>query len=187
MKFIADLLFESKMLKEIPRAGFPFLGNGKESVAEHCFSATFIAYVMASMTPDADPLRLISMCLVHDLPESRTGDLNYVQKKYVTANEEKAIADATRNLPFGDNIKDLMAEFNGQETLEAKLAHDADQISFILDLKALSDTGGKSPEKWMPFLLNRLKTDLGKTLAEAINNRSWDDWWIEGYTETPEE
>ncbi len=35
------------------------------------------------------------MCLFHDLPEARIGDLNYVNKKYVQANEEKAIADAT--------------------------------------------------------------------------------------------
>ncbi len=188
MKAIADLLFEVKMLKEIPRAGYHFLGTGKESVAEHCFSTTFIAYVMARLTPEADPLRLISMCLVHDLAEARTGDLNYVQKKYVKADEEKAIADATGKLPFGKDIEGLVAEFNGQKTLEAKLAHDADQISFILDLKSLSDTGGKTPEKWLPFVVNRLKTDLGKKLAAAITIRNWDDWWIEGYTEdeTPE-
>ncbi len=183
MKAIADLLFEAKMLKEIPRAGYHFLGSGKESVAEHCFSATFIAYVMARLAPDADSLRLISICLVHDLAEARTGDLNYVQKKYVKADEAKAIADATEKLPFGNDIKSLVAEFNEQKTLEAKLAHDADQISFILDLKSLSDTGARSPEKWLPFVMNRLKTELGKTIADAIVSRGWDDWWIEDYTE----
>ncbi len=187
MKAIVDLLFEAKMLKEIPRAGYHFLGIGKESVAEHCFAATFLAYVMARMEPEVDSLRLITMCLVHDLAEARTGDLNYVQKKYVIADEAKAIADATAGLPFGSDIKALVAEFNAQTTIEAKLAHDADQISFILDLKALSDTGGKTPEKWLPFVIDRLKTGLGKRLAEAIINRSWDDWWIEGYTETEEE
>jgi putative hydrolases of HD superfamily len=183
MKAVADLFFEAKMLKEIPRAGYHFLGIGKESVAEHCFSTSFIAYVMSRMQPGIDSLRLISMCLVHDLAEARTGDLNYVQKKYVKADESKAIADATRNLPFGDDIKDLMREFNAQETLESRLAHDADQISFVLDLKMLSDTGGKTPEKWLPFVVNRLKTDLGKKLAGEITSRNWDAWWNEGYTE----
>ncbi len=183
MKAIADLLFESKMLKEIPRAGYHFLGSGKESVAEHCFSATFIAYVMAGMAPGVDALRLISMCLVHDLAEARTGDLNYVQKKYVTANEKKAIADATRKLPFGGDITALIEEFNQQETTEAQLAHDADQLSFILDLKSISDVGGKSPERWLPYVVNRLKTGLGKKLADAIAHRNWDDWWVEDYTE----
>ena len=47
MKKIANLLFEAKILKEIPRSGYHFLGAGKESVAEHSFSTTFIAYVMS--------------------------------------------------------------------------------------------------------------------------------------------
>ena len=186
MKAIADLLFESKMLKQIPRSGYHFLGAGNESVAEHSFSATFIAFVMSRLEPGVDSLRLISMCLVHDLGEARTGDLNYVQKKYVLADEARAIADATRKIPFGSDITELIDEFNQQETLEAKLAHDADQISFILDLKAISDTGATTPAKWLPFVIDRLKTDLGKQLADAIVSRNWDDWWIEGYSEDKE-
>ena len=80
MKNIAALLFEANILKNIPRAGFHFLGAGKESVAEHSFCITFIAYVMAHLEAEINSLRLITMCLVHDLPESRTGDHNYVQK-----------------------------------------------------------------------------------------------------------
>lgn len=183
MKGIADLLFEAKMLKKIPRSGYHFLGCGEESVAEHCYSVTFIAYVMARMEPGVDCLRLVSMCLVHDLAEARTGDLNYVQKKYVIADEDRAVADATRNLPFGGDVRELIREFNAQETPEAKLAHDADQISFILDLKAISDTGGQTPGKWLPYVMNRLKTRLGKKLAETITTRDWDAWWIENHAE----
>jgi putative hydrolase of HD superfamily len=84
MKNIAKLLFEAKMLKEIPRSGFHFLGSGKESIAEHTFSTVFIAYVMSQLEPKVKALKLISMCLVHDLPEARIGDLNTVQKKYVS-------------------------------------------------------------------------------------------------------
>jgi hypothetical protein len=89
MKNIANLLFEANMLKEIPRSGFHFLGSGHESVAEHSFSTTFIAFVMSKLETKADALKLISMCLVHDLAESRIGDLNAVQKNYVSADETK--------------------------------------------------------------------------------------------------
>ena len=116
MKQAAALLFEAKILKNIPRAGFHFLGVGRESVAEHSFCATFIAYVMAGMEPDCDALKLISMCLVHDLPEARTGDHNYVQKKYVIIDEAKAVADATRNLPFGEELVPLL------QTLTARIS-----------------------------------------------------------------
>ena len=83
MKRIADLLFEARMLKEIPRSGLHFLGAGRESVAEHVYSTTFIAYVMSRLNPEVDGLKLISMCIVHDLAEARIGDLNSVQKAYV--------------------------------------------------------------------------------------------------------
>ncbi|MFP4256410.1 MAG: HD domain-containing protein [Desulfobacterales bacterium] len=183
MKAIADLLFEARILKDIPRAGFAFLGAGRESVAEHCFAATFIAYVMSQMDPDADSGRLVNMCLVHDLPEARTGDLNYVQKKYVQADEKQAVDDATKDLPFGGAVRDLMDEFNRQVTREAKLAHDADQLAFILDLKTISDLGCSSPENWLPVVRSRLKTELGRNLAAEICGRSWDAWWREDYSE----
>jgi putative hydrolase of HD superfamily len=183
MKNIAALLFEANILKNIPRAGYHFLGVGKESVAEHSFSATFIAYVMSMMDKDIDSLRLISMCLIHDLPEARIGDQNYVQKKYVTADEEKAVADATRHLPFGQSMVDLIAEFNEQKTHESNMAYDADQLSFILDLKSIADTGHKSPDQWLPVVQKRLKTDIGKRLAEEIMATTWDAWWMDTYEE----
>lgn len=77
---IVDLMYEAKILKEIPRSGYQFLGVGRESVAEHTFMTTFIANIMATLQPDADALKLLRMCLLHDLPEARTGDLNAVQK-----------------------------------------------------------------------------------------------------------
>jgi putative hydrolase of HD superfamily len=184
MKTVANLLFEAKILKDIPRSGYHFLGSGSESVAEHAFITTFIAYAMAQMTPDVDALRLISMCLVHDLPEARTGDLNYVQKKYVTANEKKAVADATRDLPFGPSLADLIEDFNEGTSTEASLAHDADQLAFILELKALSDNGHPPPEKWLPFVLRRLVTETGKKLAETIVNTDRDEWWFENYVDS---
>ena len=43
MENIARLLFEAKMLKDIPRSGYHFLGVGKESGAEHSFMTTIVA------------------------------------------------------------------------------------------------------------------------------------------------
>ncbi len=183
MKSIVNLLFEAKMLKDIPRAGFAFLGAGSESVAAHSFAAAFIGYVMSRLVPEADSLRLISMCLVHDLPESRIGDQNYVNKHYVTVDEAKAVADATRHVPFGSDIAGLIEEFNQQTSREAQLAYDADQLAFLLDLKAVADIGVKTPEKWMPTVFERLKTDLGRQLAAEILDTQWDGWWRDNYRE----
>ena len=183
MKNIADLLFEAKILKFVPRAGFHCLGAGRETVAEHSFSATFIAFVISQLEPDVDALKLISMCLIHDLPESRTGDHNYVHKRYVNVDEKQAILDATRGIPFGDSMVDLIMEFKEQKTRESILAHDADQLAFILDLKSISDTGHSAPDEWIPVVIKRLKTDIGRRIADSIMNTKWDAWWMDDYKE----
>lgn len=177
MEAIANLLFEARSLRTLPRSGYQFLGAGRESVAEHTFSITFIAYVFSRLVPEADGHRIMTMCLVHDLPEARIGDLNYVQKLYVEANEPAAIADLTAKLPFGDEIKSLIEEFNQGESLEAQLARDADQIAFIVELKDLSDLGYVPPGTWIPSIRRRLQTEIGRRLAEAILSTERDAWW----------
>ena len=183
MKKIADFLFEGKILKELPRAGYHFLGSGKENVAEHSFMTALIAFTISRIEPGIDREKIISMALLHDLGEARTGDLNYVQKKYVDVKEKKVISDLTSDLTFGEDIAKLINEFNKCETKEAKLANDADQLSFILELKKLQDTGAKSPEKWIDIVIKRLKTDTGKKIAQSIISTDWDSWWLNNYSE----
>lgn len=184
MKHIAKLLFEAAMLKRIKRTGYQYLGTGKESVAEHTFTTLFIAWVMARLAPEADELRLISMCLVHDLPEARMGDLNYVQKQYVNGDEQKAVRDLTRDIPFGEDIGSLLSEFNDKTTIEAKLANDADQLSMVIYLKTLLDTGFKPAGKWIDNVGARLVTGTGKSLYKSILNAEWDEWWLNIFLDT---
>src|SRR4030042_624855 len=71
----------------------------------------------------------------------RTGDHNYVYKKYVRVDEERATQDLTAGLPFADEIKGLIAEFSERKTSEALLSHDADQLALLLQLKEHTDLG----------------------------------------------
>jgi putative hydrolases of HD superfamily len=178
MDRIAEFLFETMMLKRVHRSGYQFLGPGKESVAEHTFAVMCIAWTLAQLTPAADPGRLLAMCLVHDLPEARMGDLNYVQKRYVVADEKKALDHMTRGLSFGPDIRALLDEFNAGGTLEARLARDADQLGFLMDLKSLADMGYAAPEKWAGHVKDRLQTAAGIKLAESIAETEWDAWWL---------
>ena len=178
MKKIANLLFEAKILKEIPRSGYHFLGAGKESVAEHSFSTTFIAYVMAQLLPEVDALKLINMCLLHDFPEARIGDLNTVHKKYVTADENQALEDATAGLLFGEQMTELIKEFRDGGSVEAKLARDADQLALILELKELIDIGYEPPKTWIQNVIERLQTETGQQIATTVMQTGRDDWWL---------
>lgn len=185
---IVDFLFEVGILNKLPRSGFHFLGTGTQSVAEHSFRITIIGYCLANMEEDIDEAKLIKLCLLHDIPESRTGDLNYVQKKYVHLLEEKAIGDQAKGLPFERDYKEYTKEFKEGHSKEARLARDADQLELLLTLKQLSDIGNKKADEWIKFALKRLKTKSGRKLGEIIaktpSERWWfipdQEWWIHG-------
>jgi putative hydrolase of HD superfamily len=180
LKSIVNFFFELGMLKRTPRSGFQFLGSGQESVAEHIFRAALIGFTLARLDKGVDVFRVIRMCLFHDLPESRTGDLNYVNKQYVQAREDRAINDLARTLPFGEELEQLLSEFNEGESPEARLARDADQLDLILELKEHFDLGNRYAKDWIRHARRRLKTDLGRQLAAEIIETDSAAWWFEG-------
>ena len=178
MKDIANFLFETGMLKLTPRSGLQFLGSGKESVAEHGFRVMMIAYTLAKLDPQIDESRVLKMSLFHDILETRTGDLNYVNKKYVEVDEQKAAHELCEGLPFGDELRALLGEFREKKTREALVANDADQLELILMLKEYGDLGNKYTKDWITFALKRLHTEEAKRLAQTILSTDRTEWWF---------
>ena len=179
-KNIVNFFFESGMLSKTPRTGFQFLGTGKQSVAEHSFRVAIIGFALAKLVEDVDVFKVVRMCLFHDLPETRTGDLNYVNKHYVDAKEDEAIEDLASTLPFGNEIEEVLTELKRNNTKEAQLVHDADQLELILELKEQLDLGNQYASRWIHFAKERLKTDIGKKIADQITNTDSSAWWFEG-------
>jgi putative hydrolase of HD superfamily len=188
MQALANFLFEVGMLKKTPRSGFQFLGSGHESVAEHILRTVYIGYALSKLEAGLDECKILKLCLFHDLPEARTGDMNYVNKKYVTVDERKAVRELTDTLFFGNDIETIIDEFNEKQTKESLIAHDADQLSLILQLKEYGDLGNKYSREWIEFAKRRLYTINAQKLAETImttDSSEWwfkdkDDWWVNG-------
>jgi putative hydrolase of HD superfamily len=178
MDSLANSLFEVGMLSKTPRSGYQFLGSGRESVAEHILRTVFVGYTLCKMDESLDESRVLKMCVFHDLPEARTGDMNYVNKKYVDVNEAKAVKELTDGLFFGGDIRSAIEEFNAKKTKEALIARDADQIALILQLKEYGDLGNKYSEEWINFALQRLCTENGKKLSERIIHTDSSHWWF---------
>ncbi|MDR3153206.1 MAG: HD domain-containing protein [Deltaproteobacteria bacterium] len=180
---LADFLFEGQMLKRTPRSGYQFLGRGRESVAEHAFGVVFISYALAwkarerGQSPDME--RLLLLALFHDLPEARTGDLNYMNKRYVASFEDKAHADAVRGLPFREELEGLYREWKACETLEARLAADADQLDMVCELSRLAADGCLQAADWIGFARKRFRTEEGRALCAAAVCRDPAAWWFE--------
>lgn len=179
MKSIINFLFEVGMLKKTPRSGYQFLGSGRESVADHCFRTTIIGYVLSLQEKGTDTHRTVLLCLMHDLQEARTGDLNYVNKRYVSVDEDRAINDLAATLPFGSDIADLVREFNSGNSAEARLARDADQLDLILELKEQLDLGNKYAFEWLTYAVKRLQSQTAIEMAERILETDSTEWWFE--------
>ncbi|MFC1534427.1 HD domain-containing protein [Thermodesulfobacteriota bacterium] len=183
MKGIINFLFEVGMLKKTPRTGYQFLGSGQESVAEHSFRTAIIGYIMSQQEPEADSRKITLMCLFHDLPEARTGDHNYVNKRYVTVDEDMAMEDMTREIPSGDEIISIINEFNTGESIEACISRDADQLDLIMELKEQKDLGNRYAEDWLYYAIKRLLTKSGKKMAQEILKTDSTDWWFDKKTD----
>jgi putative hydrolase of HD superfamily len=179
MTLRARYLHEVGMLNTTPRSGMAFLGTGEQSVAEHTFRMMHIAFILARMhEPRVDELRLLHLVMFHDLPEARTGDHNYVNRKYVHEDMDQLLDDGAREWAHGIEITTHVREFEDAQTPEARLAKDADQLELLLVLKRETDLGNPFAETWLPPLLARLKTEAGKQLAQEILATRWDAWWF---------
>ena len=184
---LIDLIHEAGMLRHTPRSGYAFLGTGSESVAEHSYRMSVIGLVLARLA-GADAGRVLELCLFHDLHEARTGDFNYVNHRYDTCRAREALADAVEGTGLEDELLSVHDEFEARETLEARLARDADQLALICNLKAELDRGNAFAAQWLESAVQRLRTPWAKELAEealaADHNRWWygrvdKQWWVE--------
>ena len=178
MKDVANFLYEVGILSKTPRSGFYFIGTGEQSVAEHINRVVFIGYALASLDKEVDMLKVLKMCLLHDLSESRISDLNYVHQKYVKREEEKAVEDLVKTLSFGADMKEIIKEYEERKTKEAILAKDADNIEWIISLKEQADIGNTRAKDTMLNAVKRLKTEGAQKLVQEILKTSSDEWWF---------
>lgn len=175
---LADFLYEVGMLRHTPRSGFAFLGSGKENVAEHSYRASVIGFVLANMA-GADVARVVFLCLFHDLHEARTGDFNYVNHIYDTCKSRQALGDAIAGTGLEKPIMEYYDEFCGRESLEARLARDADQLDLLCNLRVELAKGNEFARSWIESALQRLTTTSAKKLAQAILHADPNRWWHE--------
>jgi putative hydrolase of HD superfamily len=178
-KQIANFFYETGILAKTPRSGFHFLGSGQQSVAEHINRVVFIGYSLALSVEKVNLAKVLQMCLLHDLHEGRTSDLNYVHQKYTKTQESKAVGDLVKAIPFGKQFKKILKEYLERKTIEARLAKDADRLEWIISLKEQLDTGNTKAKEWLPSAIKRLDTKVAKELAAEIMKINSDDWWFE--------
>ena len=173
-------LHELGYLKRLPRTGW-FLAGVKEpeSVAEHSFRTAIVGCLLATME-GADIGRTALLCLLHDSPESRVGDIPSVGRAYVSTVKAEAVSrDQTASMPeaLGKVLQSLVQEYEADDTIEAGLAHDADKIETLLQAREYQAQGQYSTEPWQDTSIASLKTEAGKALARAGAQSDPEQWW----------
>ncbi|MFZ2663947.1 MAG: HD domain-containing protein [Patescibacteria group bacterium] len=179
MKELVNLFYEIGTLRKIKRSYHINVLQDTESVAEHSHRAMLISYFLAKKV-GADPYKCILMASLHDLAEARTGDSNWVQKSYITQDEDKATEEQL--LPLRDLSKDLfrlLSEYKERKTLESQVTKDADNIEYVLSLRELELTGNKEATRRLNSentFLDKLFTEEAKAIVILIKKTGPTEW-----------
>ena len=150
---LLDLLLELQALDRVPRTGYSLRGVPEpESVSEHAFHTTFLAWTLAAEEPQLDRSRVAELALVHDVAEVRTGDLPRTAARYLPAGA-KAHAEgaAAQDLlaPLGERDRDLVAEYQAGETPEARFVSLCDKVQLLIKASVYESWGaGNMDEFW---------------------------------------
>lgn len=176
---VARFLFEAGTLKHARRTGWWMAGvRDPESVAEHSWRASLLASLIATLE-GADPARAAHLAVWHDSPESRTGDINYLGKKYTsTADPRQVTADQVSGMPeaLSRTVSEAVAEYEAQETPEAICARDADKLECLLQGIEYRAQGYQSAQSWIDSSRARLTTKSASVLADELLRSDPLDW-----------
>ena len=118
-----DILHVAERLKDTPRHCTTTKGR-TESVAEHSWRISLMAFLLRHEFPEADIDKVIRMCLIHDLGECFTGDIpTFVKTDSDRDMEDSLLNRWVKSLPeeISADMELLYAEMDAQKTVEAKI------------------------------------------------------------------
>lgn len=153
---LLEVLNVAERLKDTTRHCYTRNGR-QESVAEHSWMMTLMAFFMKDEFPEADMDKVIKMCIIHDLGEAFTGDIPTFEK--TSANEEleeELLYSWLKSLPknYADEMLSLYDEMEKRKTVEAKV------YKAIDGLEALVQHNISDLSTWIPK-----EYELNKTYA----------------------
>ncbi len=131
---LLDIMSVAERLKDVTR--HCYTQNGRhESVAEHCWMMSIMAFFLSDEFPEADMNKVIKMCIIHDMGEAFTGDIPTFDK---TADNEKTEEDFlyswVDSLPenYRSEMKALYSEMSELRTVESKIYKAIDGLEAVI-------------------------------------------------------
>ena len=131
---LLNVMHVAERLKDAVRHSYSS-GGRRESVAEHSWRITLMAYFIQDEFPEVNMNRVMEMCLVHDLGECFTGDIpTFLKTNTDEQREERLLSDWVRSLPepYSTRLSDLYREMEALQTQEAKIYKALDKMEAVL-------------------------------------------------------
>lgn len=144
---LIEVLSVAERLKDAVRHSYTS-GGRRESVAEHSWRIALMAYFVSDEFPEADLLKIMKMCLIHDLGEAFTGDIPAFEKTDKDSEKEAyVLGEWVKTLPepFNKEMSELYQEMEEQQTLEARIYKALDK------LEALIQHNESDIKTWIPL------------------------------------
>ena len=107
----------------------------RESVAEHGWMMTLMAFFIKDEFPEADMNKVMQMCVIHDLGECFTGDIPaFVKTKAHEDTEAALLNEWVQSLPepARKEMQDLYREMDERKTLEARIYKAIDGLEAVI-------------------------------------------------------
>ena len=131
-----DFLREAEKLKSVLRSSHTSTGR-PESTAEHSWRLCLMAIAFEDQLKGLDMLKLLKLCVIHDLGEAIHGDIPAVEKNQhpdKSAQEKADLLHLARSLQpaHRDAIMALWQEYEDAATPEARAVKALDKLETIL-------------------------------------------------------
>lgn len=176
-----EFLYEIGCLRFIKRAWSQFLGSNYANLAEHHLRVIWLAMTLAKMEKKKVNLEnIIKMALVHDIAESRTGDVHYISRQYTKRDEEKAARDMLKDTILEKEMLSAWHEYEARATLESKLVKDADWLDVDFEIQEQKAIGAAHMKAWDENRSTMRKiffTKSAKKLSKEIQKSNPLDWY----------
>lgn len=131
---LLEILEVAERLKDATRHCYTSKGR-HESVAEHSWMMTLMAFFLREEFPDVNMDKVIEMCIIHDLGEAFTGDIPAFDKTSADEETEEALLYGwvkSLSEPFAGKMLALYEEMAKRETKEAKVYKAIDGLEAVI-------------------------------------------------------
>lgn len=186
------LIQQAGVLLQMPRAHRRNLWTAFDTIASHSYHVAVISYILCKMEwlTDEEATKACTIGVFHDLAEARTGDHDFIAKKYNDCDEHRALHDQFMHVDGWSCLLNYQHEYEERATPLTKCVKDADQLAQMYHERVLMWQGNKlAQQRFEGDLEKRVPTfytESAKTIAHHMldsnpNERRRDEFVVKRY------